>query len=384
MIDADHSGDAAAGGPPAATFCLPSRARARDACLRGVAAGVVLLTGEAGSGKTWLWRGLADEGASGLVWLAVDVTPSTDPIDLTRAIVRSLGLVPPEDHRAGREVVADVLWESNREGRGHVLVLDELHNATNLLLEEVRVLSNGVGRPDGLAGLVLCGQTALARRLRGRALTGLDARIGTRVHLPPIDFHEVTEWLRVGWPELVLDASEIEERHRWSRGNARRLIQGLRYPAPKRPLDLGLVRVRAESPQVNGPVIGPVVPSRPPVQVGDGVVEVGWDSGPEASPTDQVSELEAARSTEPPFHVAPQPALPVEETIHDPYASLQAWEEWTSGRDEDQRTIDATAAARPERRPLSGRPTHVWAEPEQGHSPYSDLFRRSRSQSDPE
>ena len=70
-----------------------------------------------------------------------------------------------------------------------------------------------------------------------------------------------------------------------------------------------------------------MIPSRPPIRLEDGLVEVGWDGDLEAEPTyadspttDQETSLPAEPHSD-------------EELVEDRYAALQAWTEWTRNRE---------------------------------------------------
>lgn len=338
---------------PWPSLILPSRSRARESCRSAIASGLVLLTGEAGVGKTWLWRSLADERAGNADWVAVDVGPTTDPDGLVHAIARALGAAPTAEADRARAAIADALWEAAQEGHRHVLVIDEAHNADDALLEEVRVAANRIGQADGWAGILICGQTSLVRRLRARFLASLEARLRRRIHLGPIDLAEAAALLGTTHPAAV------EGWHRDSRGNPARLLRNTPRTAPARsnppptPIEPRL------------PLPTPAAPPKSPlIQVAENVVEVGWDPS-EAEPPDPAP-------AEPP--TAADPVR--EEVIHDPYATLQAWQEWSQGdRDAEPDTDRWTVAVGP---------SQVRAEPRQPFSPYGDLFGRPRPLGDPE
>ena len=67
-------------------YVLPSRRPALELVRDSLDNGPILLTGEAGTGKTWLWRHLAAEAGAGRSWIEVDLTPSDDPSAFLRMI----------------------------------------------------------------------------------------------------------------------------------------------------------------------------------------------------------------------------------------------------------------------------------------------------------
>lgn len=381
-----------------AELLLPSRAAALvsvRAALLGQR-GPILITGEAGVGKTWLWRRLEAEFAYPWRWLSVEVTPSTDSAELLRAIARGLGL-PTHEKNAARWGFVDTLVESAAEGDRWVLVVEEAHNASDSVCEEIRVLANHLGATDGFAGIVLVGQTPLARRLQTRALSALETRLTARVHLRPLDLDEALRYLDDVAPGWFGTNRTREELHRDAAGNPRRLFQSSTQFLDRQAIAASVAHVPAEP--VPAPVVAeapafvpetvppaPILgPAKPPLHEEEGLIEVGWEPS-DLEPSDDAPEP-APVVREP---VAALPAGPAEETVNDHYAALQAWTEWAKNQGRtsaDPAGDDATpgdadpADSALGRVPASSHPS-VWAEGQHGFAPYSQLFSRLRQSRD--
>ncbi|HEU5115109.1 MAG TPA: ATP-binding protein, partial [Isosphaeraceae bacterium] len=266
---------------------LPSRQDAigqlQAAVERGL--GPVLLTGEPGSGKTWLinqW--IARTTTPSLRWVSVDMPPGASPVDLLTAVASALGLVvePGSTASSLRITLSRLFAEQAVDERRWGLVVDEAHLGNPEVLEELRILSNRMRQSEGFWAIVLVGQTALIRHLSAWPMRGLEARLSRRIHLGPIDADEAR--LLLGPAVSVLDA---ERRHRDSEGNPGRLLR-LDGPA-RRPLPWSAARrarlVADEAPpqaepkaRAEKPAPASLLPSRPPLRVEDGVIEVGWDA----------------------------------------------------------------------------------------------------------
>ncbi len=378
---------------------LPSRQEAlgqlQAAVERGV--GPVLLTGEPGSGKTWLinqWISRAT--TPSLRWVSVDVPPGAGSVDLLIAIASALGLVvePAPTASSLRIALSLLLGEQAVDERRWGLVVEEAHLATPEVLEELRILSNRMRQAQGFWAIVLVGQTALARHLSAWSMRGLEARLSGRVHLGPIDADEAR--LLLGPAVSVLDA---ERRHRDAEGNPGRL---LRFDGPaRRPLPRSAARrgrlvaedVPSESePKPRSMKAAPapsILPSRPPLSVEDGVIEVGWDAEAETETDDESrASLEAESSDhDPSNHTIPRPnrtsVLGVEVPVTDHYAALQAWNEWTAnqGRSEAPAAVEESDAepmadSTDDDDDLYPPPPKPLADPDEEFTPYQQLFSR--------
>ncbi len=384
-----------------AAFVLPSRREALDVLLAAVKAeaGLLLLTGEAGSGKTWLVRRLAAEHAPAMPWLLIDVTPAMGPAELLLEIAAGLGLDVRRPHMASsgslRLALSGLLAERAADGRRWGLVVDEAHLAGAELLEEVRVLSNRLGQPDGFSAIVLVGQTALARRLETWPLSALEARLAAKVHLRPIDADEAMALISRLEPGRARDIGEIERRHRDAAGNPRRLLRfdpparpsrskrlsSAPRPAPARPATLPETAPEPRPTPAPSPEPA-IMPSRPPLRVEDGLIEVGWEAEPSSGDVE-------------PREPSPQPASrDVEEPINDHYAALQAWNEWSRNQGRSLEDLEREFETHPEAAgtiepdlaegmseddppPEFDRP-NLRAEGQQTFAPYSQLFSRLR------
>ena len=388
-----------------AGLLLPTRAAAleglRTALLRQE--GPVLITGEAGVGKTWLARRLESELTSPWRWAHIDLTPATDVAELFGAISRGVGLAE-QAGRSARWRYVDALAESAAEGERWVLVVEEAHNASDPIWEEIRILANHLGERGGFAGIVLVGQTPLARRLRTRALAALESRLAYQVHLRPLDRDEAIQFLEHEAPARIGSNPEGDSLHRDAAGNPRRLVHAaiqleargnlvrdVRPSPPKRPAaaePVALAEPVAVAAEPNRPMPIPV-PSKPPLHEEEGLIEVGWDAS-DLEPSDESLGAAVAGRSLPDTGVA----VMTEEPVDDHYAALQAWTEWAKnqGRASAPAPADGLAAvddddeggqsaAESDRLSTNGHPS-VWAEGQHGFAPYSQLFSRLRQSRD--
>ena len=138
--------------------------RLRDA-VGGGKTGPVLITGEPGSGKTWLARRLVEDLPWGWRALTVAVSSAWDARELLQAIGHGLGWTMPNRHAAARRAIAAALQDEAHDGRGWLLILDDAQRSSPAVWEEIHALTNQLGRPGGFAMLILLGATELFRHL---------------------------------------------------------------------------------------------------------------------------------------------------------------------------------------------------------------------------
>jgi type II secretory pathway predicted ATPase ExeA len=328
---------------PHEAFVLPSRRSALDLC-RGLVGsdasglGTILLTGDAGVGKTWLCRLLEAEAASGSGWIGIDLTPANTPGDFYRLIAHELGFAESCDAAPGRIELIDFLSERQADGQRFTLVIDEAQNLAMPVWEEVRILANRLDRPGGFSRMILVGQTSLARRFSTRPFSAIEARLASKIHLGPIDAEEAVELVARFHPARAWSVEEIEAIHRDSAGNPRRILRKLgptasrtfpvepaQMTVPEPVPTIELTRQSdepARSALIQGPMTGP---AKPPIRVDENMIEVGWSpddsQGPDESDEQMAQNTKVAAMTE-----------GAEEAVLDHYAALQAWREWAENQ----------------------------------------------------
>jgi general secretion pathway protein A len=158
--------------------------------------GVVVVTGEVGTGKTLLVRCLLDSLNRSQIAFAYVFNPRLSVPDFLRYMLTDLRL--PMNGRTKSEMLAHLnsyLIARFRRGSTAVLVVDEAQLLSWELLEEIRLLTNLETSQQKLLQIVLVGQPELDRRLDSPHLRQLKQRVGLRCSLEPLGLDELKGYI---------------------------------------------------------------------------------------------------------------------------------------------------------------------------------------------
>ena len=180
--------------------------RAFDELLTGLRRheGLLLLTGDTGTGKTTLCRAVIDA-LGHRTFSALILNPYMSDAEVLRTILREFGLVTREDIRKGAFEHADVpqlidtlesfLRSLVPLNSYAVVIIDEAQSLSAKVLDQIRVL--GSLEQDGrrLLQIVLVGQPSLIDTLRGDSMRALADRVSRRTALEPLAASDVEAYV---------------------------------------------------------------------------------------------------------------------------------------------------------------------------------------------
>ena len=432
--DAGRTGALQASEPVTGEVAVASRRQALQTLKKHIGddrRALALVTGESGSGKTWLWQRLTTELSPAWRWHCLDMSEAMDPVDFLNLVGQGLDIPWADRLGATRVSLARALADEAADGRSWLLVIENAERASEAVWNEIQALAHAMEKSAGFAAMILAGPADLARTMASRPLAPLATRIAAHVHLLPLDRDEARELIAARAGAEVADAANVDALHRDARGNPRLLLQLLRkhradshvpqtavQPPVVRLLPASDPRPTSPAPAANGeprsPAIFdeedqspsqtrptdataelsslPLIPGRPPLRVEEGLIEVGWEGNLETEAAVESGEPSADPA---PAGAEPADAEPLgEEMIEDHYAALQAWTEWAKNRGQTSSpgtfppgrapaTVPAADLSSEDDEDESGDHgslsiSGLRAEPEHEHAPYSQLFTRLR------
>ncbi len=160
--------------------------------------GFVVLTGDAGTGKTSLLRALIQSADSSR--FSVILTPRVSSDEFLELALLDFGLTEVPATKSQRIVkLQELLVDLRVQGIAPVLMVDEAHTLSPETLEEIRLLTNFETSEEKLLQIVLAGQNDLAAILNRGDLRQLKQRIEVRMDLKPLEPSDVGAYMEHRW-----------------------------------------------------------------------------------------------------------------------------------------------------------------------------------------
>jgi general secretion pathway protein A len=158
--------------------------------------GLIVLTGEVGTGKTLLVRCLLETLSRSRVTHAYIFNPVLSADDLLRTILTDFGIREVKQTRAEMlQQFNEHLIDAYRRGGITALVIDEAHLLAPALLEEIRLMTNVETSKHKLLQIVLVGQPELDLSLDSPELRQVKQRVALRYSLEPLADMEVRGYI---------------------------------------------------------------------------------------------------------------------------------------------------------------------------------------------
>ena len=190
----------------------------------GTGGGVVVLSGDIGTGKTTLCRHFLQQ-VPAHCSVAYIFNPRLTVLELLQAVCDEFHLPPlpageaPTVKRLIDPLNAFLLRE-HAAGRNCLLIIDEAQNLPADVLEQLRLLTNLETAERKLLQIVLIGQPELRTLLARPELEQLSQRVIARYHLGPLDPQEPATMSRTGCALPATAAAACSTARRSTRSRA--------------------------------------------------------------------------------------------------------------------------------------------------------------------
>lgn len=162
--------------------------------------GFVVLTGDAGTGKTTVLTRILGYLPVTRIQFSVIVNPTLTPTEFLEAALLDFGFTDIPASKPKRiAMLQNFLWKGHCEGKVSVLVIDEAHKLSTEVLEEVRLLGNFESAGEKLLQIVLVGQSELDELLNRENLRQLKQRISLRLAITALAEEDVKRYVEHRW-----------------------------------------------------------------------------------------------------------------------------------------------------------------------------------------
>ena len=187
--------------------------------------GFIALTGEAGTGKTTILNKALQLIPARTSEFSLILNPAMTPAEFLEMALLDFGITDVPVSKAQRLVkLHEFLLRNRRDGKLCLLVVDEAHVLSPVVLEEIRLLTNFEHSNQKLLQILLLGQPELAGLLNRDDLRQLKQRIAVRLTIQPLQGTDIDNYLRYRWTKagarkpLPFDQDAVREIAAISRG----------------------------------------------------------------------------------------------------------------------------------------------------------------------
>ncbi len=157
--------------------------------------GMIVVTGEIGTGKTTLCRVLLNR-IPRKIKTALILNPSFSDLQLLQMIINDLGIPCQKKNKLDLVgAIAAFLVDQSTQGSNVAVIIDECQNLNIRQLEQIRLLSNLETEKEKLLQIILVGQPELNEKLQNPGIRQLNQRVSVRYHILPLEKNEIKSYI---------------------------------------------------------------------------------------------------------------------------------------------------------------------------------------------
>jgi len=162
--------------------------------------GFVVLTGDAGTGKTTLINSVFNRLPADRVESSVILNPTLTASEFLESVLLDFDIPDVPASKAMRLwKLQEFLARTHDQNRFAVLVIDEAHKLSLEVLEEIRLLGNFESGADKFLQILMLGQSELDDLLKRHDVRQFKQRIALRIYIDPLTASETAQYIRFRW-----------------------------------------------------------------------------------------------------------------------------------------------------------------------------------------
>ena len=162
--------------------------------------GFVVLTGDAGTGKTTLINSVLSRLPADRVESSIILNPTLTATEFLESVLLDFDISDVPASKAQRLwKLQEFLARTHHQNRYAVLIIDEAHKLSPEVLEEVRLLGNFESTAEKFLQILLLGQSELDDVLKRQDLRQFKQRIALRLYIDPLNPSETSQYIRFRW-----------------------------------------------------------------------------------------------------------------------------------------------------------------------------------------
>ncbi|MDK9705528.1 MAG: AAA family ATPase [Desulforhopalus sp.] len=189
--------------------------------------GFLLLTGAAGTGKTTLINALTESLDRTVMWSVLS-NPNLPRLDFYNAIAKGFGITKELTSKVQFLIqFSNFLHKAEEEKKKVLLLIDNCHQLSQDLLEELRLLSNIEKSDTKLINIFFVGQREFLDMLAQQGNRAVRQRLALKVDLAPLTALETDSYIRhrlkiAGSEERLFTDKALHSIFRYCQGNPRK------------------------------------------------------------------------------------------------------------------------------------------------------------------
>ena len=162
--------------------------------------GFVVLTGDAGTGKTTLINTVLSRLPADRVESSIILNPTLTPSEFLEGVMLDFDMPDVPASKAQRLwKFQEFLARTHHANRYAVIVIDEAHKLSPEVLEEIRLLGNFESASEKFLQIILLGQSELDDVLARTDLRQFKQRIALRLYIDPLSAVETRQYITFRW-----------------------------------------------------------------------------------------------------------------------------------------------------------------------------------------